>query len=65
MEQEQIEEAAENEAQPSESGPLVLSARDFDQFMHSLDNPKPPSAALIEARKAYRKMQREHPEANW
>lgn len=41
---------------------LLLSERDFEHFVHSMENPQPATATLSEARRAYRQLQQEHPE---
>lgn len=43
---------------------IVLSERDFARFVESISGPQPPTQALIEARRAYRQLQKELPENN-
>ena len=43
---------------------IVLSERDFARFVESINNPQPPTQALIEARRAYRQLQTEFPDNN-
>lgn len=43
---------------------IVLSERDFERFVEIINNPKPPTPALIAARRAYQQLQAELPESN-
>lgn len=43
---------------------IVLSESDFARFVESINNPQPPTQALIEARRAYRQLQTEFPDNN-
>lgn len=43
---------------------IILSERDFARFVECLNNPQPPTQTLIEARRAYRQLQKELPGNN-
>ena len=43
---------------------IVLSERDFERFVESINNPQPPTPALVAARRAYRQLQAEFPDHN-
>jgi uncharacterized protein (DUF1778 family) len=43
---------------------IILSERDFAQFVASLESPKPPTEKLKQAMDAYQKLKAEHPERN-
>jgi uncharacterized protein (DUF1778 family) len=44
---------------------IVLSERDFDRFVEIINAATPPTPSLVEARKAYRKLQAEFPDNNF
>ncbi len=44
---------------------IVLSERDFERFLEIINDPKPPTPALVAARQAYRKLQAEFPDNNF
>ncbi|MDQ3813875.1 MAG: DUF1778 domain-containing protein [Armatimonadota bacterium] len=56
---EKAQEVLEREAR------IVLSERDFQRFLDSINHPDPPTPELQRARQAYRQMSQEHPEGNW
>jgi uncharacterized protein (DUF1778 family) len=43
---------------------ITLSERDFAKFVASLENPKPPTAALRETLTEYFRLKADHPESN-
>ena len=43
---------------------ILLSERDFQRFIDTLNQPKPPTPQLIAARRAYQRLQVDHPENN-
>jgi|GEM_PF-1620703 len=50
---------------PSKSnGRIVLSERDYAQFVAMLDNPEPPTPELREAMAEYQRLKAAYPEAN-
>ena len=44
---------------------IVLSERDFARVVESINNPKPPGAALKKAAEKFKAISQQHPEANW
>ncbi len=55
---EKSQEVLENEER------IVLSERDFKRFVEIINNPAPPTPALVAARRAYRQLQAEFPDHN-
>jgi uncharacterized protein (DUF1778 family) len=43
---------------------ITLSERDFEHFVALIENPAPPTQALLEAAAEYQRLKAEHPEMN-
>ena len=44
---------------------IILSERDFERFVTAINDPEPPTPALVHAMQDYEKMRAANPDGNW